>query len=51
MADGGLDHLTGDGFGGGGGRVAGASALWVAVNTAGGTLGGIMKCSFSSLRS
>jgi hypothetical protein len=47
--DGGVTHLTGDGVGGGGGRLAGASRAWVSDNTGPGIFGGMRKCTFSSL--
>ena len=45
----GVDHFTGDGFSGGGGKVLGAKIVCVSCRTEGGRLGGIMKCNISSL--
>lgn len=47
--DGGVTHLTGDGAGGGAGRLAGASRVWVSDNVGPDIFGGMRKCSFSSL--
>lgn len=47
--EGGVTHLTGDGVGGGGGRFAGASRVWESDNTGPDILGGMIKCTFSSL--
>lgn len=47
---GGVAHLTGEGFAGGGGSVVGASTVWVSDNTAGSTVGGTTKWIVSSLR-
>lgn len=43
-------HFTGDGTGGGGGMLAGASTFCVAVKMVAGRFGGIRKCSCSSLQ-
>lgn len=47
--EGGVVHFIFEGVGGAGGRVAGASSDCVAVNAAGGRLGGMTKWIFSSL--
>ena len=43
-------HFTGEGVAGAGGKFAGARTVWVAASKAVGRLGGMMKCSCSSLR-
>lgn len=48
--EGAVTHFIGEGVGGAGGRVAGASNVCVAVYMAGGRCGGIRKCIFSSLK-
>jgi hypothetical protein len=49
VLEGGVNHLTGEGVAGAGGRVAGASKAWVRLKTGGGRFGGTRKCNVSSL--